>query len=155
MTSMKSELTASIVWNNCLKSVFSTLQGWPSLQKGWDIASQEMAAKQWSIYQEQFLLSLSLSLSLCPVFSSLFTARWFSSFSRLTWVGRDFDPQNSHDAMMQSELGKLPTVNQPPLARSISEGNLKNSLLTLRIENSTDALCFIYGNIWFYYSRDP
>ena len=35
---------------------------------------------------------------------------------------------------MQSELGKLPTVNQPPLARSISEGNLKNSLLTLRIE---------------------
>ena len=57
--------------------------------------------------------------------------------------------------MMQSELGKLPTVNQPPLARTISEGNLQNSLLTLRIENSTDALCFIYGNIWFYYSRDP
>ena len=80
MTSMKSELTASIVWNNCLKSVFSTLQGWPSLQKGWDIASQEMAAKQWSIYQEQFLLSLSLSLPCvqltlhCSLVFILFTA---------------------------------------------------------------------------------
>ena len=32
--------------------------------------------------------------------------------------------------MMQSELGKLPTVNQPPPAHTICNGKIKNFLLT-------------------------
>ena len=82
--------------------------------------------------------SLSLSLlkevvelvlpSLCSVHSPLLAG--FQPFSRLTWVGRDFDPQNCHDAMMQSELGKLPTVNQPPPAHTICNGKINNFPLT-------------------------
>ena len=114
-----------------------------------------MAGKQWSIYQEHYItiasLSLSLSLSLlkevvevvlpslCSVHSPLLAG--FQPFSRLTWVGRDFDPQNCHDAMMQSELGKLPTVNQPPPAHTISDGT--KQLSSLRIEK-------FYRHIFYY-----
>ena len=93
--------------------------------------------------------SLSLSLlkevvelvlpSLCSVHSPLLAG--FQPFSRLTWVGRDFDPQNCHDAMMQSELGKLPTVNQPPPAHTISDGT--KQLSSLWIEK-------FYRHIFYY-----
>ena len=45
--------------------------------------------------------------------------------------------------MMQSELGKLPTVNQPPPAHTISNGKINNFLLTCGIEK-------FYRHIFYY-----